>query len=142
MVASNLGRPIKGDTALQNFEAMIPYNYYREVPLVADPTVIGKIFNAGVYGQLRTKLARGLDLVAGLRLDYGHYPTSPLNEDLLKEVGVRTDHKLKSFVVQPRFQMTLDVNEEQKDFFRVGGGIFASDIKYSPKTGQLHKCLN
>ncbi len=117
-----------GNTALQNFEAMTPYNYYREVPLVADPTVIGKIFNAGIYGQLQTKLARGLDLVAGLRLDYGHYPTSPLNEDLLKEVGVRTDHKLKSFVVQPRFQMTWDVNEERKDFFRVGGGIFASDI--------------
>ena len=117
-----------GSTALQNFEAMTPYNYYREVPLVADPSVIGKIFNAGIYGQLQTKLARGLDLVAGLRLDYGHYPTSPLNEDLLKEVGVRTDHKLKSFVVQPRFQMTWDVNEERKDFFRVGGGIFASDI--------------
>ncbi|MDR2271530.1 MAG: TonB-dependent receptor [Sphingobacterium sp.] len=117
-----------GNTALQNFAAMTPYNYYREVPLVADPTVIGKIFNAGIYGQLQTKLAKGLDLVAGLRLDYGHYPTSPLNEDLLKEVGVRTDNKLKSFVIQPRFQMTWDVNEERKDFFRVGGGIFASDI--------------
>jgi len=117
-----------GNTALQNFEAMIPYNYYREVPLVADPTVTGNIFNAGIYGQLQTKLAKGLDLVAGLRLDYGHYPTSPLNEDLLKEVGIRTDHKLKSFVVQPRFQMTWDVNEERKDFFRIGGGIFASDI--------------
>src|SRR5690606_28268200 len=117
-----------GKTALQNFETMPPYNYYREVPLVDDPTVIGNIFNAGIYGQLQTKLAKGLDLVAGLRLDYGHYPTSPLNEDLLKEVGVRTDHKLKSFVVQPRFQMTWDVNEERKDFFRIGGGIFASDI--------------
>jgi hypothetical protein len=116
------------NTALQNFANLKPYAFYREVPLVADPTVIGKIFNAGAYGQLQTKLAKGLDLVAGLRLDYGHYPTSPLNEELLKEVGVRTDHKLKSFVVQPRFQMTWDVNEERKDFFRVGAGIFASDI--------------
>ncbi len=107
---------------------MKPYAYYREVPLVSDPAVVGKIFNAGAYGQLQTKLAQGLDLVAGLRLDYGHYPTSPLNEELLKEVGVRTDHKLKSFVVQPRFQMTWDVNEERKDFFRIGAGVFASDI--------------
>jgi len=121
-------RPSDGKTAMQNFDEMKPYAYYREVPLVNDPAVAGKIFNAGVYGQLQTKLAQGLDLVAGLRLDYGHYPTSPLNEELLKEVGVRTDHKLKSFVIQPRFQMTWDVNEERKDFFRVGGGIFASDI--------------
>ncbi len=121
-------RPSDGKTAMQNFDDMKPYAYYREVPLMSDPAVVGKIFNAGVYGQLQTKLAQGLDLVAGLRLDYGHYPTSPLNEELLKEVGVRTDHKLKSFVVQPRFQMTWDVNEERKDFFRVGGGIFASDI--------------
>ncbi|WP_293955938.1 MULTISPECIES: carboxypeptidase regulatory-like domain-containing protein [unclassified Sphingobacterium] len=121
-------RPSDGKTAMQNFDDMKPYAYYREVPLVSDPAVAGKIFNAGVYGQLQTKLAQGLDLVAGLRLDYGHYPTSPLNEELLKEVGVRTDHKLKSFVVQPRFQMTWDVNEERKDFFRVGAGVFASDI--------------
>lgn len=121
-------RPSDGKTAMQNFDDMKPYAYYREVPLVSDPAVAGKIFNAGVYGQLQTKLAHGLDLVAGLRLDYGHYPTSPLNEELLKEVGVRTDQKLKSFVVQPRFQMTWDVNEERKDFFRVGAGVFASDI--------------
>ncbi|MDR0265660.1 MAG: carboxypeptidase regulatory-like domain-containing protein [Sphingobacterium sp.] len=121
-------RPSDGKTAMQNFDDMKPYAYYREVPLVSDPAVVGKIFNAGAYGQLQTKLAQGLDLVAGLRLDYGHYPTSPLNEELLKEVGVRTDHKLKSFVVQPRFQMTWDVNEERKDFFRIGAGIFASDI--------------
>lgn len=115
-------------TALQNFQDQKAYNFYREVPLVADPTVIGKIFNAGAYGQLQSKLATGLDLVAGLRFDYGHYPTSPLNEELLKEVGVRTDHKLKSLVIQPRFQMTWDVNENHKDFFRIGAGIFASDI--------------
>ncbi|WP_343320880.1 TonB-dependent receptor [Sphingobacterium multivorum] len=121
-------RPSDGKTAMQNFNDMKPYAYYREVPLVSDPAVVGKIFNAGAYGQLQTKLAQGLDLVAGLRLDYGHYPTSPLNEELLKEVGVRTDHKLKSFVVQPRFQMTWDVNEERKDFFRIGAGVFASDI--------------
>jgi len=121
-------RPSDGKTAMQNFDDMKPYAYYREVPLISDPAVVGKIFNAGVYGQLQTKLAQGLELVAGLRFDYGHYPTSPLNEELLKEVGVRTDHKLKSFVVQPRFQMTWDVNEERKDFFRVGAGIFASDI--------------
>ncbi|UIR55693.1 carboxypeptidase regulatory-like domain-containing protein [Sphingobacterium sp. SRCM116780] len=121
-------RPSGNFTALQNFENRTPYAFYREVPLVDDPTVKGNIFNTGAYGQLQTKLAKGLDFIGGLRLDYGMYPKSPLNELLLAEVGVRTDHKLKSFVVQPRLQMTWDVNEQHKDFLRFGAGIFASDI--------------
>ncbi|EEI89867.1 hypothetical protein HMPREF0765_4560 [Sphingobacterium spiritivorum ATCC 33300] len=121
-------RPSDQFTALQNFDNLTPYAFYREVPLMADPTVTGNIFNAGIYGQMQTKLARGLDMTAGLRLDYGRYPTSPLNELLLSEVGVRTDNKLKSFVVQPRVQFTWDVNENKTDFLRFGAGIFASDI--------------
>jgi len=121
-------RPSDGATALENFNNLAPYAFYREVPLVADPTVIGKIFNAGVYGQMQTKLATGLEMMAGLRLDYGHYPKSPLNQELYDAIGIRTDHKLKSFVVQPRFQFTWDVNEEHKDYIRLGAGIFASDI--------------
>ena len=114
-----------GITAFENNQ---PYRYYREVPLVADPSVTGKSLNTGVYGQLQTKLAKGLDFTAGLRFDYAHYPSSSLNQLVLDELGVRTDNKLKSFVAQPRFQFTLDVNEKHKDFVRFGAGIFASDI--------------
>ena len=115
-------------TALEKFEALQPYRYYREVPLMDDWSVKGNIFNAGIYGQLKTKLAPGMDLVAGLRLDYAHYPTSPLNQDVLTELNIRTDNRLKSFVIQPRAQFTWDINEQHKDIIRVGGGIFASDI--------------
>ncbi len=115
-------------TALQNFNNLRPYRYYREVPLMDDWGVTGNTLNVGLYGQMQTKLARGLDMTAGLRLDYTHYPSSPLNQDLLNEVGIRTDHKLKSFVVQPRIQFTWDVNERHTDFVRFGAGIFASDI--------------
>ena len=114
-----------GMTAFQNNQ---PYRYYREVPLVPDPSVVGKIFNFGVYGQLQTKLATGLNLTAGLRFDYAHYPSSPLNQKVFNELGVRTDNKLKSFVIQPRFQFTLDVNEQHTDYIRLGAGIFASDL--------------
>lgn len=115
-------------TALQNFDNLSPYAFYREVPLVADPTVKANILNAGIYGQMQTKLAKGLDMTAGLRLDYGHYPKSPLNELLYDELGVRTDNSLQSFVVQPRFQFTWDVNERHTDYLRLGAGVFASDI--------------
>ncbi|MCX2494720.1 carboxypeptidase regulatory-like domain-containing protein [Pedobacter sp. PF22-3] len=113
---------------LDNFQNGTAYRFFREVPLMADPTVTGNIFNAGIYGQMQTKLALGLELTAGLRLDYAHYPSSPLNQLVLDELGLRTDNKLKSFVVQPRFQFTWDVKEQHMDYVRLGAGIFASDI--------------
>lgn len=114
-----------GITAFENNQ---PYRYYREVPIVADPSVIGNIFNMGLYGQLQTNLAAGLDLTAGLRIDYAHYPSSPLNQVVLDELALRTDNKLKSFVIQPRFQFTWDIKESHTDYIRFGAGIFASDI--------------
>lgn len=115
-------------TSMQNFRNLLPNRYYREVPLVADPTVKAGIWNTAVYGQMQTKLAKGLDFVGGLRLDYSSYPTSPLNETLLEEVGVRTDHKLKQFLIQPRVQFNWDINENRTDFIRFGAGIFGSDV--------------
>lgn len=115
-------------TALENFRNLKPYRYYREVPLVDDPSVRGTILNSGLYGQMQTRLGRGLDMTAGLRLDYSHYPSSPLNQLVLDELNIRTDNKLTSFVAQPRIQFSWDVNERHKDYIRFGAGIFASDI--------------
>ncbi|MBG6236055.1 hypothetical protein IWX76_002636 [Pedobacter sp. CAN_A7] len=115
-------------TSLENFNNMIPNRYYREVPLVEDPTVKAGIWNTAIYGQMQTKLAKGLEFVGGLRLDYSAYPTSPLNQLLLDEVGVRTDHKLKQLLLQPRIQFNWDVNENGTDFVRFGAGIFGSDV--------------
>ncbi|WP_353546218.1 TonB-dependent receptor [Rhinopithecimicrobium faecis] len=115
-------------SALENLAAQRAQTFYREVPLVADPTVHASIVNAGLYGQLQTNLAKGLEMTAGLRLDYGFYPKSPLNQDLLDALGVRTDYRLQSFVVQPRVQFTWNVNDKHKDFIRFGAGVFASDI--------------
>ena len=117
-----------GKTALDKFDALQPYRYYREVPLMDDWGVKGNIFNAGAYAQMKTTLAPGLDMTAGLRFDYGFYPKSPLNQELYDELQIRTDNRLKSFVVQPRLQFTWDVNDNHTDIFRLGGGIFASDI--------------
>ncbi|GAB4039850.1 TonB-dependent receptor [Spirosoma jeollabukense] len=115
-------------TALDNFERLQPYRYFREVPLVADPTVVGNTLNAGLYGQMSTKLAPGLDMTAGLRFDYAVYPKAEFNQVVFDDLKLRTDNQLKSFVAQPRLQLTLDVNEEHKDFIRFGAGVFASDI--------------
>lgn len=118
----------EGKTAMDMFAERRPYRYYREVPLMDDWGVTGNIFNAGIYGQFKTKPIKGMDITGGLRLDYAKYPNSPLNQELYDALQIRTDHKIKSFVVQPRVQMTWNINEENKDIIRVGGGIFASDI--------------
>ncbi|MFC3561766.1 TonB-dependent receptor [Pedobacter jamesrossensis] len=115
-------------TSLQNFDNLIPNRYYREVPLVADPTVKAGIWNTALYGQMQTKLAKGLEFVGGLRIDYSSYPKSPLNQQLFDAIGVRTDNELKQFLVQPRIQFNWDVNENRTDFVRFGAGIFGSDI--------------
>lgn len=111
-----------------NFDAMTPYRFYREVPLMADPSVRSNIWNIGLYGQFQTKVAKGLDLMAGLRLDYGGYPKAEFNQKLFDEMGIRTDNKIKSFVIQPRFQFDWNINEGNKDFLKFGAGIFSSDI--------------
>lgn len=115
-------------TSLQNFDNLLPNRFYREVPLVDDPTVKAGIWNTALYGQMQTKLAKGLDFVGGLRIDYSKYPTSPLNQTLLDEVGVRTDNELKQFLIQPRIQFNWDINENRTDFVRFGAGIFGSDV--------------
>jgi hypothetical protein len=115
-------------TSLQNFNNLVPNRFYREVPLVDDLTVNAGIWNTALYGQMQTKLAKGLDFTGGLRVDYSSYPTSPLNQQLLDEVGVRTDHNLKQFLIQPRVQFDWDINENRTDFVRFGAGIFGSDV--------------
>ncbi|MGC5744457.1 carboxypeptidase regulatory-like domain-containing protein [Chryseobacterium sp. NFX27] len=113
---------------LYNFNNLTPYRFYREVPLMDDPSVRSSIWNIGLYGQLQTKIGEGLDLMAGLRLDYGGYPKAEFNQKLYDEMGIRTDNKIKSFVIQPRFQFEWNFNEQNKDFLKFGAGIFSSDI--------------
>lgn len=113
---------------IDNFKNMTPYRFYREVLLLDDPSVKSSIWNLGFYGQMMAKIATGLNFTAGLRFDYGGYPKTELNQKLYDEMGIRTDNKIKSFVIQPRVQFDWDINENHKDFIKLGGGVFSSDI--------------
>lgn len=116
-------------TGMDNFNNLTPYRYAREVYLNDDQRVKQNILATGVYGQLQTDLAPGLELIAGLRLDYTHYfDKGNFNQLVYDELGLRTDNVLKTFQVQPRFQFTWDINENKQDIIRFGAGIFGSDI--------------
>lgn len=125
---TNSGSGATAQTSLQNFNNLIPNRFYREVPLLADPTVKAGIWNAAAYGQMQTKLGIGLDFTGGLRLDYSSYPKSPLNQELFNAIGVRTDNELQQLLLQPRIQLDWDVNEKHTDYLRFGAGIFGSDV--------------
>ena len=120
--------PTTGASSLETFENLQPYRYYREVPLVDNLEVKGTILNFGAYGQLETRLAKGLDLIAGLRFDYAKYPKATFNQLVFDELGLRTDNKFNSLIVQPRIQFNWNVNDANTDYIRFGGGVFGSDI--------------
>lgn len=116
-------------TGLDNFEQMTPYCYVREVYLDPSQRVKQNILNAGLYGQMQTKLFKGFELMAGLRLDNASYFNHGNYSELVdKELGLRTDNRLHTLHIQPRVQATWDFNDRHTDILRVGGGIFASDI--------------
>lgn len=114
--------------SLDDFAANRPYSYAREVP-VNDPTVKQGVLNAALYAQMNTRLFPGGQFEAGIRADYTGYFNKPIDDPLLtRELGLRTDNKLKALQIQPRVQFTWDVNERQRDVFRVGAGVFGSNM--------------
>ncbi|WP_158210718.1 TonB-dependent receptor [Myroides phaeus] len=115
-------------TSIDNFTNLRPYRFYREVPLVDDLAVRGNIFNIGLYGQMQTYLAAGLDITVGLRMDYASYPKAKFNQTVYDELGLKTDNSFNSLIIQPRVQFNWNINEANTDIVRLGGGIFGSDI--------------
>lgn len=116
-------------TGLDNFDALKPYRYARDVSLVDDPSVRMNTLASGVYAQMETKLAKGLEMMAGLRLDYTRYfDRANFSQTVYNELGLRTDNAVATLQLQPRIQFTWDVAEKHKDIIRFGGGIFGSDL--------------
>lgn len=118
-------------TGLDNFENLKPYRYARDIYLVDgdDQRVKQRIVNAGIYGQMQTSLFDGFEVMAGLRLDNASYMDhGNYNKLVDDELGVRTDQTIGLLLLQPRLQLTWDINNKHNDILKLGGGIFASDI--------------
>ncbi len=95
----------------QNFIDNRPFRYCGSAAHALTQAVTSNIHNIGLYGQMQTRLGKGLDVAAaGLRFDYAIYPNSPFNQLVYDELKIRTDNKLRSFIAQPRVQFTWDVN--------------------------------
>jgi hypothetical protein len=116
-------------TGLNNFNNLTPYRYARDIYMGDDRSVGMKILSPNAYAQMQTTLSPGLDLTAGVRMDYSNYLTrANFNQAVYDNLGLRTDNKLATFQVQPRVQLTWDVNRNSRDIIRIGGGILGSAL--------------
>ncbi|MCF2519529.1 TonB-dependent receptor [Dyadobacter sp. CY351] len=116
-------------TGLENFANQTPYRYAREINLLDDPSNVVNSLSTGVYAQMDTKLALGLEMMAGLRLDNTQYLNKAnFSQVVFDELGLRTDNVINTTQVQPRVQFTWDVNEQSKDIVRFGAGVFGSAL--------------
>ncbi|WP_341838701.1 TonB-dependent receptor [Chitinophaga caseinilytica] len=121
------------------FNNNTPYRYAREVAIGGNPALDQNVLNAGLYAQMQTKLAKGLEMIAGLRADYTTYMNKPnFNQTVSTELGLNTQNGLNSFILQPRIQFNWDIADKHTDYLRFGAGIFGSDINnYAMINNQL-----
>lgn len=116
-------------TGLSNFDNLTPYRYARDIYLNDDRHVGMNILAPNAYAQMQTSLFPGLDMTAGVRVDYADYLTrANFNQAVYDKLGLKTDNKLATLKVQPRVQFTWDVDRNGRDIVRLGGGILGSAL--------------
>jgi hypothetical protein len=114
---------------LQNYNNMTPSRYARDVYMTDEENTKVNNLATGLYGQMETRLARGLDVVAGVRLDNTRYlRKANFNQVVFDQLGLSTDNGINTFQIQPRVQFNWNVGDKGKDIIRFGGGIFGSNL--------------
>ena len=116
-------------TGLPAFANLAPYRFTRDVYLSSPPNIKFNVLIPTLYAQAQTTLVPGLNVTAGVRIDYTNYLTRPnFNQTVFNTLGLRTDNKLATLQVQPRVQATWDVHQDGRDIIRVGAGILGSAL--------------
>lgn len=114
-------------SSLKDFVDMKPSRYAREVPLV-NPAVQQSLLDLAVFAQVDFEPFKNVTAMAGLRYDatifFKQGDKNPVTESKLL---IKTNNSLADFNnIQPRFQLTWDVEGRQKDLVKFGGGIFSA----------------
>lgn len=114
--------------SLADFNNLNASRYAREAPINGIPSVQQYILNASLFGEVEFDLAKHINAMFGLRYDVTSFLTqADYNPVVERTLGLRTDSKITDAgKIQPRVQLTWDINGEQKDIIRLGGGLFSS----------------
>lgn len=116
-------------TGIENYNNKIPYRYARDVYMTDEENTKVNNLATGLYGQMETRLATGLDLVAGIRLDNTRYlRKANFNQVVFDELGISTENGINTFQFQPRVQFNWNVGDQGKNIIRFGAGIFGSNL--------------
>ncbi len=113
--------------SLQDFIDKKPSRYAREVPLV-NPAVQQSLLDLALFAQVDFEPVKNVTAMLGLRYDatifFKQGDVNPMTESKLL---IKTNNTLADYNnIQPRLQLTWDVNGRQKDIVKFGGGIFSA----------------
>ncbi|MFT5244465.1 MAG: hypothetical protein ACI8QQ_002405 [Psychroserpens sp.] len=125
--------------SLDDFENLNPSRYAREVPLKGSSLVKQTVLDLSLFAQVEFDFNPNLNFSAGVRYDATAFLNSAeFNPLMFDELGIRTDQKPEDFNnIQPRFQLTWNVKGENKDIFRVGGGVFSAQPHYYAQVNNI-----
>jgi len=116
--------------SLSEFNNLNPSRYAREVPTNGIPSVQQYVLNASLFGQVQFNPHPDVAVQAGLRWDMTSYLTKgDYNPVVERELGLRTDANPTDWNnIQPRFQLTWNPGNKNRDILRIGGGAFSAYV--------------
>ena len=125
--------------SLDDFEALNPSRYAREVPLRGLPLVEQTVIDLSLFGQVQFDPIQHLSATFGLRWDATVFSeAADFNEVVFEDLGLRTDNRPVDWNnIQPRFQLTYDVGGRSSDIIRLGGGVFSSQPHYYAQVNNI-----
>jgi hypothetical protein len=120
--------------SLDALEAGTPFQYSRLVPNNPDGRYTPKLqqtaLDLSAFAQAEMNFTNKLSGSMGLRWDATVFMTTPeFNPVVERELGRRTDVVARDYNnFQPRFQLTYDFNEDQKNVLKFGIGGYSANI--------------
>lgn len=125
--------------SLTDFANLNPSRYAREVPLQGLPMVKQTVLDLSLFGQVEFDITPHINAMFGLRYDVTAFLNgADYNPVLDEELGIRTDRKPADWNnVQPRMQATWNVGGNDRNFVKLGGGIFTSQPHYYAQVNNI-----
>lgn len=125
--------------SLDDFENLNPSRYAREVPLQGLPIVKQTVLDLSLFAQMDFDIIPYLNFTGGLRWDATIFlDAAEFNPIVFQELGIRTDERPVDLNnIQPRIQLTWNVKGENKDFVKLGGGVFSAQPHYYAQVNNI-----
>jgi hypothetical protein len=117
-------------SSLTDFTNNNPWRFNRKIALNPVGDCNCNLIELGAYAQMETDITKNITLTAGLRWDGTIIADPPAYNPLLeKELGLNNhvvpfDYKK----IQPRVNITWDINGKGTDIIKFGAGLFASQF--------------